>query len=269
MQQSETQLIYWAPSRTKFSLTLILAAVVVALGVLQMFGVDPVSALCSPRTTPASEQQQTAPGGSAPAAAGETPAEPNRSGNAWLLIVVGLGVGAYSWLTQARQYRIYPDALVIMYGMPRNRRLPFSQIREIANDRNFMGDPLRVYTANRRRIPIQVHEPDEFFGHLEPALEDFRRRNPEYRPPPEPQTPESAASAPAAADNVVDAPPAADSSAAADTAPAPPPASDAPASDDGTTPSADGSRGRGRRRRRSLRDDGDERNGDDGPPRFS
>ena len=264
MQQSETQLIYWAPSRTKFSLTLILAAVVIALGVLQMAGIDPISTLCGPRTAPASEQQQT-PGDGAPAAESETPAAPNRSGNAWLLIVVGLGVGAYSWLTQARQYRIYPDGLVIMYGMPRNRRLPFSQIREIANDRNFMGDPLRVYTANRRRIPIQVHEPDEFFGHLESALEDFRRRNPEYRPPPDPQTSESAASAPAAADNIVDAPPAADSSAAADTAPAPPPASDAAPSAD-APPSSNGTSGRGRRRRRSLRDDS---NADDAPPRFS
>ena len=269
MQQSETQLIYWASSRTKFSLTLILAVVVIALGVLQMAGIDPISMLCGPRTAPASETQQTAPGAGAPAADSETPAAPNRSGNAWLLIVVGLGVGAYSWLTQPRQYRIYPDALVIMYGMPRNRRLPFSQIREIANDRNFMGDPLRVYTANRRRIPIQVHEPDEFYNHLEPALDDFRRRHPEYRPPPEPQTPESAASEPAAAADIVDAPPAADRP-ATDTAPPRPPAADAPQSADDSTPSADGSsRGRGRRRRRSLRDDSDDSTADDAPPRFS
>ena len=267
MQQSETQLIYWASSRTRFSLTLILAVVVIALGVLQMAGIDPIGMLCGPRAAPASETQQTAPGSGTSAAEGETPAPPSRSGNAWLLIVVGLGVGAYSWLTQPRQYRIYPDGLVIMYGMPRNRRLPFSQIREIANDRNFMGDPLRVYTANRRRIPIQVHEPDEFYNHLEPALEDFRRRNPEYRPPPEPQTPASGSSEPAA-DNIVDAPPAADSSAAA-TPPARPAADDAPPSAADTTPSSDGSRGRGRRRRRSLRDDSYDSNADDAPPRFS
>ena len=259
MQQSETQLIYWASSRTKFSLTLILAAVVVGLGLFQVItGENPIALVgCSPASrAPAETADPAAP----PAPDSEMQAQGGLS--PWFLVMIGLGVGAYSWLTQPRQYRIYPDGLVIMYGMPRNRRLPFSQIREIANDRNFMGDPLRVYTANRRRIPIQVHEPDEFYNHLEPALDDFRRRNPEYRPPPEPQTPESAASEPAASDNIVDAPPAADRPADAT-----PPADDAPPSAADSTPSADGnSRGRGRRRRRSLRDDS---NADDAPPRFS
>lgn len=257
MQQSETQLIYWAPSRVRFNLTLILAAVVIALGVLQMVGLDPISTLCGPR--PAAPEQQQTPG-AAPSAEGEAPAQPTRSNNAWLLIIVGLGVGAYSWLTSPRQYRVYPDALVIMYGMPRNRRIHFSQIREIANDRNFMGDPLRVYTSNRRRIPIQVHEPDAFYDYLEPALHEFRRRNPEYMPPPEPQTPESRPSEPVNAD-IVDAP-------VADTEPPPP--SDAPPPDAADAPpSANGNSGRSRRRRRSLRDDGYDSNTDDTPPRFS
>ena len=259
MQQSETQLIYWAPSRIRFNLTLILAAVVIALGVLQMVGLDPVSTLCGPRPAAAPEQQTP---GAAPSAEGEAPAPTRGSGNAWLLIIVGLGVGAYSWLTSPRQYRVYPDALVIMYGMPRNRRLHFSQIREVANDRNFMGDPLRVYTSNRRRIPIQVHEPDAFYDYLEPALNDFRRRNPEYMPPPEPQTPAGAPSEPVDAD-IVDAP-------AADTTPATPSETPPPAADN-APPRANDS-GRSRRRRRSLRgDDGDgyDSNTDDTPPRFS
>lgn len=257
MQQSETQLIYWAPSRIRFNLTLILAVVVIALGLIEVVtGQNPINMLCNtaPSAAPAEQQDpavQPNPEGEMPAQRGLTP---------WLLVMVGLGVGAYSWLTQPRQYRVYPDALVIMYGMPRNRRIHFSQIREVANDRNFMGDPLRVYTSSRRRIPIQVHEPDAFYDYLEPALNDFRRRNPEHMPPPEPQTPASAPSEPVDAD-IVDAP-------AADTAP--PPSDAPPAAADSPPPSADGSSGRGRRRRRSLRgDDGDSGNADDTPPRFS
>lgn len=254
MQQSETQLIYWAPSRIRFNLTLILAAVVIALGVLQMVGLDPVSAICGAPSAAAPETPSAAP-----SAEGAAPVPTRGSGNAWLLIIVGLGVGAYSWLTSPRQYRVYPDALVIMYGMPRNRRLHFSQIREVANDRNFMGDPLRVYTSNRRRIPIQVHEPDAFYDYLEPALNDFRRRNPEYMPPPEPQTPASAPSEPVDAD-IVDAP-------AADTAPPP---SDTPRAAADDAPPRTNDSGRSRRRRRSLRgDDGDSGNAGDTPPRFS
>lgn len=257
MQQSETQLIYWAPSRVRFNLTLILAGVVIALGLLQSFGIDPIAAACGPARTAAPDQ--TAPEG-APPATDAAPQEGNRGflQGPVLLIIVGLGVGAYSWLTSPRQYRVYPDALVIMYGMPRNRRLHFSQIREVANDRNFMGDPLRVYTSNRRRIPIQVHEPDAFYDYLQPALDDFRRQNPEYMPPPEPQTPESAPSESTDAD-IVDAPSAAD---AASTPPsdAPPPSADT------APPSADGSSGRGRRRRRSLRGDDDHDSNTDGTP---
>ena len=37
MQQPETTLIYWAPSRVRFNLTLILAAAVILFGLYQLF----------------------------------------------------------------------------------------------------------------------------------------------------------------------------------------------------------------------------------------
>lgn len=177
MQQPETTLIYWAPSRVRFNLTLILAAAVILFGLYQLFTDarrgDDVPA------EPAAQTQES--GGE-----GETPA-PRRSGGsgAWLLIVVGLGVGAYSWLTSPRQYRVYSDALIIMFGTPRRRTIHFSDIREVVSDRGFMGDPLRVYTMNRRRIPLQVREPEEMHRYLDGALADFRRAYPQYAPPPE------------------------------------------------------------------------------------
>ena len=179
MQQPETTLIYWAPSRVRFNLTLILAAAVILFGLYQLF-TDARRGDDVPAESAAQTQQQ--------GEEGETPA-PSRGGGsgAWLLIVVGLGVGAYSWLTSPRQYRVYSDALIIMFGTPRRRTIHFSDIREVANDRGFMGDPLRVYTVNRKRIPLQVREPEEMHRYLESALGDFRRANPQYAPPPEPE----------------------------------------------------------------------------------
>ena len=184
-QQDGNTLIYWAPSLVRFNLTLILAAVVVVLGVLQFVGIDPISAVCNPpqSNNATSQQQQDGSGSSAT----DTAPPPRRSNNGWLLIVVGLGVGAYSWLTSPRQYRVYGDALMILFGAPRRRTIHFRDIREVVNDRGPMGDPLRVYTNNRRRIPIQVREPEEMHRYLDQALADFRRDNPQYAPPPPPE----------------------------------------------------------------------------------
>ena len=256
MQQPETTLIYWAPSRVRFNLTLILAAAVILFGLYQLFtdarrGDDvPVE--------PAAQTQGS--GGES-----ETPA-PRRSGGsgAWLLIVVGLGVGAYSWLTSPRQYRVYSDALIIMFGTPRRRTIHFSDIREVVSDRGFMGDPLRVYTMNRRRIPLQVREPEEMHRYLDGALADFRRAYPQYAPPPEEPDPNQAApdvvesTAADVSETTGDAAPepSANGSAEAET-PAPPDAQPAPE----RSP---------RSRRRSLRDDAPSE-GDEGEnrPRIS
>ena len=196
MQQPETTLIYWAPSRVRFNLTLILAAAVILFGLYQLF-TDARRGDDVPAETAAQTQSQ---GGE-----GETPA-PSRSGGsgAWLLIVVGLGVGAYSWLTSPRQYRVYSDALIIMFGTPRRRTIHFSDVREVVSDRGFMGDPLRVYTVNRRRIPLQVREPEEMQRYLDSALADFRRANPQYAPPPEPEPEGEPADVGAAGSNAAD-----------------------------------------------------------------
>ena len=183
MQQPETTLIYWAPSRVRFNLTLILAAAVILFGLYQLFN-DFRSGDDAP-TEPAAQSQGS--GGE-----GETAPSRSSGSGAWLLIVVGLGVGAYSWLTSPRQYRVYSDALIIMFGTPRRRTIHFSDIREVASDRGGMGDPLRVYTVNRRRVPLQVREPEEMHRHLDGALADFRRAYPQYAPPEEPDSDQAA-----------------------------------------------------------------------------
>ena len=227
MQQPETTLIYWAPSRVRFNLTLILAAVVIALGLLQAAGFDPLAAACSPRAN----TESAAPSESGQTESGEPATTSSGGGGAWLLIIVGLGVGAYSWLTSPRQYRVYSDALIIMFGMPRRRTIHFSDIREVVLDRGFMGDPLRVYTTNRRRVPVQVREPEEMHRYLDSAVKDFWRDNPQYAPPPGEEDGDDGAS------DVVE-------STAADT------------SESGADPASDGGPQRSpRSRRRDLQDD--------------
>ena len=191
-QQDGNTLIYWAPSRVRFNLTLILAGVVILFGLYQMFFAGSFGQGDEPAD--ATQQEQVS---------GEGENQSNRGGNfnSMLLIVVGLGVGAYSWLTSPRQYRVYGDALMIMFGTPRRRTIHFRDIREVVNDRGPMGDPLRVYTNNRRRIPIQVREPEEMHRYLDQALADFRRDNPQYAPPPpEPEGEMPADTAAASAD---------------------------------------------------------------------
>ena len=264
MQQAETQLIYWAPSRIRFNLTLILAAAVILFGVYQMFTSGGAGDPPPAETGQAQEGQ--------PGADGEVQKSGRGSGGgSWLLIVVGIGVGAYSWLTSPRQYRIYSDALVIMFGTPRNRSVHFSQIQEAVNDRGFMGDPLRVYTINRRRIAIQVRDPEEFHAHLESAMAEFRRAYPQFAPPPredddgaaaadQTEAPFDVVDSSAAETELVDSPPA-DAEGGDDQTP------DAGSGDAGSG-DADSSRSRGSQRR-SLRDDGYDSNRDDERPRFS
>ena len=246
MQQPETTLIYWAPSRVRFNLTLILAAVVIVLGLLQAAGFDPLAAACSPRASnePAAQTEGASPEG------GDNAASTNR-GSAWLLVIVGLGVGAYSWLTSPRQYRVYSDALIIMFGMPRQRTIHFSDIREVVLDRGFMGDPLRVYTVNRRRVPLQVREPEEMHRYLDGAVKDFWRANPQYAPQPDEEGEGGVSDV--VESTVADAGEPAEEPRAETTADA---AEDAPE----RSP---------RSRRRSLRDDTYEAGDDESPPRFS
>lgn len=275
MQQPETTLIYWAPSRVRFNLTLILAAVVIVLGLLQAAGFDPLAAACSPRTN----SESAAPSESGQPSGEETAPASSGRGGSFLLIIVGLGVGAYSWLTSPRQYRVYSDALIIMFGMPRRRTIHFSDIREVVLDRGFMGDPLRVYTTNRRRVPVQVREPEEMHRYLDSAVKDFWRDNPQYAPPPSEDGDDDRAS------DVVDSTAADTREPASGDAPERSPrsrrrglrdddqepdtadtAGDAAADDDSPQRSP-------RSRRRSLRDDTGDADGDAGstdrPPRFS
>ena len=101
-----------------------------------------------------------------------------------VLFVMGAGVAIYSWLTNAKQYLIYKDALVIVYGKPRVKAFPFQEISHLETLSLPMGgERLRVRMVNGRRLMLMVKDSDTFRSKLDEALEAFHggQRGTDYR----------------------------------------------------------------------------------------
>jgi hypothetical protein len=97
-----------------------------------------------------------------------------------LLVAVGLAVAIFNWFTTPRQYLIYQDALVIAYGQPRVRVIPFGRISgspEVL--RLIVGDRLRVQLMRGRPLIFQTRDLPTFHDRLGEALNSFRRDHPE------------------------------------------------------------------------------------------
>ena len=90
-----------------------------------------------------------------------------------VLIVLGIAGAAFSWFTNARQYYIYPDALVIAYGRPRVKVFPFNQISHLEMLVLPTGNRLRVRMVNGRRLMVAAKNIEEFRDHLDDALAKF------------------------------------------------------------------------------------------------
>ena len=101
--------------------------------------------------------------------------------NAESMLILGLGVGAYSWLTNARIYLIYPEHLVIVFGSPRKRIIPFTQISHVEFlSLPTIGDRVRVRLENGRGIMLQAKDSETFHDRLDEALNNFHGPRPEY-----------------------------------------------------------------------------------------
>lgn len=97
------------------------------------------------------------------------------------LLVLGLGVGGYSWLTNARTYLIYPEHLVIAFGTPRKRIIPFTNISHVEFlSLPTLGDRVRVRLENGRGIMLQAKDSETFYNRLDEALNNFHGPRPEY-----------------------------------------------------------------------------------------
>ncbi len=96
-----------------------------------------------------------------------------------VLLVAGLAVGIYSWLTNPRQYWIYPDALVVVYGKPRTRVIPFTNVSHVEMRAQATPDRLRAALHRGRNLVLMVRDPDAFNDQLQKALDDYRGLHPE------------------------------------------------------------------------------------------
>ena len=101
-------------------------------------------------------------------------------GQGMFLVVIGLAVAAWSWLTTPSQYFIYNDRLVIAYGRPRVRHVNFEQIDQVdllAPSNRGIGcvcvlRPVALCSSSPER-------PREFQSKFQGALESHRRDHPE------------------------------------------------------------------------------------------
>ena len=96
-----------------------------------------------------------------------------------LLLIAGAAVAAYSWLTSPQQYYIYRDALIIVYGRPRTKAIPFASVSHIELLSLPMGDRLRVQLIGGRPVILAARDSDIFRERLDTALEEFRTDHPE------------------------------------------------------------------------------------------
>ena len=101
------------------------------------------------------------------------------TGAGGVLLVAGLAVGIYSWLTNPRQYWIYPDALVVVYGKPRTRVIPFTNVSHVEMRPQATPDRLRAALHRGRNLVLMVRDPDAFNEQLQKALDDYRGLHPE------------------------------------------------------------------------------------------
>ena len=87
-----------------------------------------------------------------------------------LLIILGLGMTAYSWLTTPRQFLLYRDSMVVVYGTPRTRVISFAEISHVELLALPLGERLRIRMVAGNRLMLMMRDPGAFRGHLEDAL---------------------------------------------------------------------------------------------------
>lgn len=103
-------------------------------------------------------------------------------GGSPFLLVVGLALAAYSWLTQPQQYLIFRDALLINYGRPRKKVIPFAEIANLETLALPIGERLRVRLVNGRREMLSAKDSETFRARLDEALNKFHGDRPAQEP---------------------------------------------------------------------------------------
>ena len=90
-----------------------------------------------------------------------------------VLAALGLLMSAYSWFTTPRQYLLYRDRMVVVYGMPRTRVIPFAEISHVEILALPFGERLRLRMVSGSRMMLMMRDPGAFRNHLEDALAQY------------------------------------------------------------------------------------------------
>ena len=90
-----------------------------------------------------------------------------------LLVALGAVMAAYSWLTTPRQFLLYRDSMVIVYGMPRTRHISFAEISHVELLALPFGERLRIRMMSGSRMMLMMRDPGAFRAHLEDALAQY------------------------------------------------------------------------------------------------
>ena len=93
--------------------------------------------------------------------------------NGYLLVILGAVMAAYSWLTTPRQFLLYRDSMVVVYGMPRTRVISFAEISHVELLALPFGERLRVRMMSGSRMMLMMRDPGAFRAHLEDALAQY------------------------------------------------------------------------------------------------
>ena len=92
---------------------------------------------------------------------------------ATFLLLLGLIGAGLNWFTSPKQFQIYQNALVIIYGRPRVKAITFPEISHLEMLVLPMGNRLRVRLVNGKRVMVAVQDIEEFRARLDDALEKF------------------------------------------------------------------------------------------------
>lgn len=93
--------------------------------------------------------------------------------------VVGLAFAVYTWLTTAKRYLIFENALVIEYGRPRVKVVDFSNISHVEMLNLGVGERLRVVLIRGKRVFVMSKNLETFREKLETALERYQSQYPQ------------------------------------------------------------------------------------------
>ena len=95
-----------------------------------------------------------------------------------ILLALGAVLAGGHWLWAARRYEIYEGELVVVYGRPRVKVVPYSEVREIVVKMHPLGTEIQLIRVKGGMVRLYPLNPREFHESLEMAWKPHRGVDP-------------------------------------------------------------------------------------------